>query len=247
MHNYRVVEYVEKDLALKHHGILGMKWGIRRYQNKDGSLTPEGRERLGLNNKTKTKDRFGDDIVIKKGTKATRVIKTRWHSDWHLLSDEEKKRDIKELFDVEDKLIEKYISVDENKNGGSNGTEYYLSWFTDDGLSPKGVYVDKIKVNKDLKIASGQKVLDALLKETGDMSMDEVKRGVALKTLTMKYTTDKELRNRINKDLMNMGYDGVKDINDLDTDLPLIIFNANNYLKTEQRISAEDYKREASK
>jgi hypothetical protein len=45
MHNYRVVEYVEKDLALKHHGILGMKWGVRRYQNKDGSLTNEGRER----------------------------------------------------------------------------------------------------------------------------------------------------------------------------------------------------------
>lgn len=31
---------------LSHHGILGMKWGIRRYQNKDGSLTKEGRQRL---------------------------------------------------------------------------------------------------------------------------------------------------------------------------------------------------------
>ena len=30
---------------LEHHGILGMKWGIRRYQNADGSLTSEGRER----------------------------------------------------------------------------------------------------------------------------------------------------------------------------------------------------------
>lgn len=31
---------------IAHYGILGMKWGIRRYQNKDGSLTPAGKRRL---------------------------------------------------------------------------------------------------------------------------------------------------------------------------------------------------------
>lgn len=30
---------------ISHHGILGQKWGIRRYQNEDGTLTPEGRRR----------------------------------------------------------------------------------------------------------------------------------------------------------------------------------------------------------
>ena len=33
------------EYELVHHGIRGMKWGVRRYQNKDGSLTDKGKKR----------------------------------------------------------------------------------------------------------------------------------------------------------------------------------------------------------
>lgn len=44
---------------LAHHGILGQKWGIRRFQNKDGSLTTAGKKRYPskpeiVNSKSKT-------------------------------------------------------------------------------------------------------------------------------------------------------------------------------------------------
>ena len=40
--------YVECDYnSIYHHGVKGMKWGVRRYQNEDGTLTPEGRRKYG--------------------------------------------------------------------------------------------------------------------------------------------------------------------------------------------------------
>lgn len=47
--------YIYYGNELKHWGILGMHWGVRRYQNEDGTLTPEGQKRYGVKTAAETR------------------------------------------------------------------------------------------------------------------------------------------------------------------------------------------------
>ena len=64
---YRINELISSE-ELYHHGIKGQKWGVRKYQNKDGSLTPAGRERY--------KDSIADTKVYTKKRCCRNIEKT---------------------------------------------------------------------------------------------------------------------------------------------------------------------------
>lgn len=83
---------------LEHHGILGMKWGVRRYQNEDGSLTAEGErryretgygERLGLTkmNQDIRSSQLGIGTIAM--PVATAISKKKYYDKLKTMSDEE--------------------------------------------------------------------------------------------------------------------------------------------------------------
>ena len=71
------------DDVLIHYGILGMKWGVRRYQNKDGSLTSAGKKRYSDNDDIKEAPQKNTEEPKKKSVKD--------------MSDEELRREINRM------------------------------------------------------------------------------------------------------------------------------------------------------
>ena len=75
---------------LAHYGILGMKWGVRRYQNADGSLTAEGKERYGSGGNV-------GETISKKAKTAKNVLKSDSGSRSSKALKEARRKDIDEL------------------------------------------------------------------------------------------------------------------------------------------------------
>ena len=61
------MEYVIYNGELYHHGIKGQRWGVRRYQNKDGTLTAAGKKRYAEDAKSKGYNQQDEDGVYYRG------------------------------------------------------------------------------------------------------------------------------------------------------------------------------------
>jgi len=166
---------------IAHHGIRGMKWGIRRYQNPDGSLTAAGRKRYMKNPKWRAKYLEYRKQQIKEANAKT--LQKMAKSKEALL----KSNNANELYARKNELTTEEIMERVRRLQAEESLAKYVK--------REPTKMEKAKAGVDKVLEMGQSVYDFTQKPAGKMAINTAKKYLGISDEPTRTDYAKEIRN----------------------------------------------------
>ena len=146
--------------VLEHHGIKGQRWGVRRYQNPDGSLTAAGKKRQERNEKREEKKEYRENVWTQQKIKQ-KAYDARYYADL-----------FEKQYDKSSAKLEKRAAKDLAKNNELSKRTIRLQNTTEQLKKDRDAYQDY--ANKTIDLAANY--TEALIKKYPDKKIKDVVR-----------------------------------------------------------------------